>query len=295
MKRLLVFPLLTIVLSSAMAWPVTPVAAASSVDAGWWTSSPLPPPDVPGGGLEVQGGPDVNNPVAFAAVSFALDPGETAQSVRLAVTGNAASTPNAQLMVCPLTTTFAPASGAAMSQAPEYDCAAKATASPSGDGKTYTFDVSRITATSALAVAILPTQPTDRVVFDAPSTGALTSAKAPAATTTESSPTVDAGTSSSPAYSSAPSSGSSFDVPSTPDVVAPASGTLGNSETSRGTNGAATTGAAGVASGPTSTSSKSHSRALVPLALGLALVASALWFTAGVGAGGGAELAEEPR
>jgi hypothetical protein len=29
--------------------------------------------------------------------------------------------------------------------------------------------------------------------------------------------------------------------------------------------------------------------------LGLALVASVLWFTAGVGAGGGAELAEEPR
>jgi hypothetical protein len=285
MKRLLLFPLLIITL----AWPITPAGAASSVSAGWWTSSPLAPPDVPSGGLDVQGGPDAGNPVAFSAVSFALDPGETAESVTLSVTANSATTPGAQLMACPVTTTFAPANGAAMSQAPKYDCGTKATASPSSDGKTYKFDVSGIRATGALAIAILPTQPTDRVVFDAPTTSALASAS----TTPESSPTLDSGTSSSPSFSSVPGSGSSFDAPSTPapDIAGPASGSLGATDTPRASDGGAT----GVAAGsPISTSSKSHTRVLVPLALGLALAAAVLWFSAGIDSGAGAELAEEP-
>ena len=291
MKRLLLFPLLIITL----AWPITPAGAASSVSAGWWTSSPLAPPDVPSGGLDVQGGPDAGSPVAFSAVSFALDPGETAESVTLSVTANSGTTPSAQLMACPITTPFAPASGAPMSQAPKYDCGTKATASPSSDGKSYKFDVSSIPATGALAIAILPTQPTDRVVFDAPTTKALASASAPASasTTPESSPTLNSGTSSSPSFSSVPSSGSSFDVPSTPapDVAGPASGSLGATDTPRASDG----GAAGVAAGaPISTSSKSHTRVLVPLALGLALAAAVLWFSAGIGSGAGAELAEEP-
>jgi hypothetical protein len=253
----------------------------------------VPPPDVPNGGLAVQGGPDANSPVAFSAVSFALEPGETAQSVSLAVTANSATTPGAQLMACPLTTPFSPASGGAMSDAPKYDCGSKATAAPSDDGKTYKFDVSGIAATGALAVAILPVQPTDRVVFDRPTTSSLTSVMSPASTTTQSSPSLDTSGSSSAAYASVPSSGSSFDVPSTPDpaVNAPASGSLGGSDTPRAT----TTGAADVAaSSPISSGSKSHTRVLVPVALGLALLAAVLWFAAGAGSGAGAELAEEP-
>ena len=288
MKRLLAFPLFAL----ALVWTAAHAGAASSVAAGWWTSSPLPAPDVPSGGLSVQGGPDASNPVAFSALSFALGAGEKATSVRLAVTANSGTTPNAQLMACALTTPLTPASGGAMNQAPKYDCGSKATASPSSDGKTYSFDVSGIPATGALAIAILPTQATDRVVFDAPTTSSLTSTTAPVSTSADSSSLGDSSATSS-SLSSGPTSSPSFDVPSTPAPVVPgpASGSLG-SETPRASAPAASQTAVGVGT-TTGTASKGHTRVLVPLALGLAIVAAALWLLAGAGGDQFAELAEE--
>lgn len=289
MKRFLVLPLLTI----ALAWPASPATAASSVEAGWWTSAPVASPDVPSGGLAVQGGPDAGSPVSFSAVSFALDPGETAQSVTLGVTGNSATTPGAQLMVCPLTGPFSPASGGAMADAPKYRCDTKATASPSSDGKSYTFDVSGITATGALAVAILPTQPTDRAVFDAPTTSSLKSTPgAPASTTSDPSPSFDTGA--APSYSGSPSASGSFGAPSTPlpDVPGPANGSLGGSETPRATStGSGATAAASTSPAPP----ESRTRVLVPLALGLAILAAALWLAAGADREAIPDLAEEAR
>src|SRR2546421_7242889 len=73
MKRPFVFPLLTavILVMELAAWPAPGAGAADAVQAGWWTSSPVPAPDAPSGGLEIQGGPDAHTPVAFRAVSFA--------------------------------------------------------------------------------------------------------------------------------------------------------------------------------------------------------------------------------
>src|SRR5437016_1326796 len=149
-----------------------------------------------------------------------------------------------------------------MSDAPKYSCDTKATASPSGDGTSYTFDVSAFAAHGTLGVAILPTQPTDRVVFDPPTTSSLTSTQAPA-TSTESTP-IPAG-SSAPAYSTPAATGSSsFTAPDTPlpEVPGPASATL-PAESPRASTAGATGTAASV---PASTSgSNSHGRVLAPI------------------------------
>ena len=54
MKRPFVFPLLTavILVMELAAWPAPGAGAADAVQAGWWTSSPVPAPDAPSGGLE---------------------------------------------------------------------------------------------------------------------------------------------------------------------------------------------------------------------------------------------------
>ena len=54
-----------------------------------------------------------------------------------------------------------------MADAPRYDCNRKADGKPSANGG-YTFAVSSLAGTGTLAVAILPVNSTDRVVFNRP-------------------------------------------------------------------------------------------------------------------------------
>lgn len=145
-------------------------SAQASVGSGWWTTAPVAvAPDAPSDGLVVQGGPDESQPFAFAAVSYTGASDATPSALKLTVASGSATTPGASLAVCPLTTAgFTPAHGGGEGDAPKYDCASKVTASASSDGATYTFDVASLAKEDGLAVAVVPTAATDRMVFQRP-------------------------------------------------------------------------------------------------------------------------------
>jgi len=93
--------------------------------------------------------------------------------LKLVPAPNTASLPGSKLIACPLTNaSFAPAAGGSMSDAPAYSCGSAVVATVDSSGA-YVFDVAGLQRGDALAVAILPTAPTDRVVFAKPGDGAL--------------------------------------------------------------------------------------------------------------------------
>lgn len=171
---------------------------------GWWTSanpgsvqgvaapaSPPAPPDVPSNGLLIEGGPTSakgaadTGATAYAALIYELPAGANVSPLTLSVAPSTATTPSAALELCPLTTQqFQPEAGGPISDAPSYDCTKNVTAAAASSS--YQFDVSSLVSNDALAVAILPTSPTDRVVLSQPGDPSLT--VQPAATGTIPSP-----------------------------------------------------------------------------------------------------------
>jgi hypothetical protein len=151
-----------------------PAQAAASAEAGWWTTAPVAvAPDAPDDGLVVQGGPDPGQPFSYAAVSYELGVGEVPTSLTLIIAPGAVSTADAVLTLCLLTETFGPEQGGPMTNAPSFDCAAQATASPTADGTSYVFDVSGLYGSGRLALAVLPAAATDRVVLAQPTPDGL--------------------------------------------------------------------------------------------------------------------------
>lgn len=234
----------------------------------------------------MQGGPDGGQPVAYAAVRYTLAEGETPTSLTLTVATASASTPGVALAVCQLTATFTPEQGGSMAKAPNFDCGAKQTGSPASGGANYTFDVARFASDGALAVAILPTAPTDRVVLAKPGVESLQSSASAGgslgASTSDysSEPTADAPQGNAAADTAAASLDRGFDLPAAP-VPEPA------------TQVAATPGASqdptrpapepsGVAAEPAAITA-GHGRSKLPTIAfgGLALTAAALWMSAG--------------
>ncbi len=168
-----------------------PVGASAPDQQGWWTtlnqgSAPevgLPvsaptPPDVPAQGLLVEGpsnseGPS-SNPVAYAGLVYYLPAGASASTLTLTVATNSATTPMATLELCPLVNpVLNPEQEGPSADAPPFDCTHNVTAAPNAAGSTYQFEVSQLVTAGSLAVAILPTQPSDRVVFDQPDANSL--------------------------------------------------------------------------------------------------------------------------
>jgi hypothetical protein len=150
---------------------------------GWWTvanpgpapgglptlSSPVAP-DVPAKGLLVQGG--TNTPNAYAALIYQLPPAATAGDLTLNTAANTITTSGSTVQICPLINPVIHAEqGGPMADAPQYDCAKKTTA-PS-KGTSYQFNVSSLVSNGTLAVAILPTKVTDRVVLARPDANSL--------------------------------------------------------------------------------------------------------------------------
>jgi hypothetical protein len=179
-----VLPVALVVAASLLVAPAG--WAASSVRAGWWTTTPAAlAPDASAEQLVVQGGVDPAAPVSYAAIAFELDSGEIPTRVRLDVVPNSASTPSTVLTACPLTTAaFATARGGPAADAPAYDCATSVTAEPqAGDLTTYAFDVTSLASSGTLAFAVLATNVADRVVLAVPDGSALESTTDPAATT----------------------------------------------------------------------------------------------------------------
>lgn len=164
-----------VAVATALPWSAPAAGAAELAHAGWWTTSPVPvAPDAGDGELVVQGSSRPDEPFAFAAVEFRVAPDESSPALVLAVAEGSASTPSAALKACRVVGTFEPTSGGAMADAPAHDCEDSATASLDPDG-TYTFFVGSFIQDDRLAVAVLPTAPSDRVVFEAPDATSLES------------------------------------------------------------------------------------------------------------------------
>jgi hypothetical protein len=152
--------------------------AAASVQAGWWTSAPVAlSPDASADQLVVQGSADPDAPVSFAAIAYELEEGEVPSAVRLEVAPGSASTPNSVLTACPLTTAgFEAARGGPSADAPAYDCATSVQAEPQpGDIVAYQFDVSTFAPSGTLALAVVASGVSDRVVLAVPTTSSLES------------------------------------------------------------------------------------------------------------------------
>lgn len=148
-----------------------PASAVESADSGWWTSAPpLVAADVPEDGLLIQGG--VDEPVAYAAVSFHLQSDEQPAALTLEVVPDTFATPETSLALCPLTKPFtaarADAHGEPIDDAPGYDCTNHIPATPSDDGTRFTFDLGDLPAGETVALAVTPSTPVDRVVLRRP-------------------------------------------------------------------------------------------------------------------------------
>ena len=168
------------VVVAAIGLAPVPARADAPRDHGWWTltnpgglpTTPPAPPDVPAGGLLIQAGP--GGPSAFAALLYELGPGTSAGKLTLAVAPNSGTTPMAKLQLCPLLQPINhPEAGGPMSDAPPYNCGKSVGAGPSTDGKSYEFDAGGLVSDNLVAVAILPADPVERVVFSAPDANSL--------------------------------------------------------------------------------------------------------------------------
>ena len=262
--------------------PSQPGSAGAAIQSGWWMAPVAVAPDAPPDGIVVQGGaPEV---LAYGAVGFSLTGDEVPESLLLRVAPDSASTPGATLALCLLTEPFTPVQGGPMTDAPAYDCDRAVDAEPSDDGTTYTFEVATLVEDAALAVAILPTAATDRVVLSAPGPYSLTmagTAVTPPASD-PSSPVLDApGATSDLPVSAVPVGGTPTfpsDATPTPDVTTPPAGSPP------------------LVAAPTTPDDGSGGHGWLPplLFVCLAAVAVGLWSAAGAAEELGAELPTAP-
>ena len=178
---------LIVVTAFAVVGGDTAATAASPSRQGWWkVGLPLADLgvgglgnlrdpqglDVPDGGLLVQGGPTVDQPAAYAAVAFELGTASVSGPLRLVPVADAVSVPGSRLIACPLDDpSFVPEDAGVIATGPRYTCSSAVPATV--DGSTYVFDVAGLRQGDTLAVAILPSGPTDRVVFARPNDDTL--------------------------------------------------------------------------------------------------------------------------
>jgi hypothetical protein len=194
--------LLVLLLVGAFASTGGSAQAEAPVAQGWWTTTnvkdqlpvdppALPvqvPPDVPPDGLLVQGGLTEDAPSAYAALVYDLDEGLAPGKLTLKLAPASASSPASTLRLCKLAdSSLSPEQGGAMDHAPKYDCGGAATATANSDNTSYTFDAGKLADGGVLAVAILPSMATDRVVLDRPGSSSLTTTTATTTTTSGSS------------------------------------------------------------------------------------------------------------
>lgn len=156
---------------AVLALGAAPVAAEEPFAQGWWTVEPTAAADVPADGLLVQFG--ASAPTAYAALSYLLLPGQTADKLILKVAPNTASSPGATIAICPLkSSSFDAEQAGPISDAPAYDCTKKVVAAL--EDSTFTASVGSLSSTGGLAVALLPGDATTRVVLSKPDASSLT-------------------------------------------------------------------------------------------------------------------------
>ena len=165
----------------------TGLGAGAPTRQGWWTSLSVLRPNIPGAGLPVTYPPDVpedglyiaggsSSPEAYAALMYQLPPGLSFTTLTLHVAPSSFTSAASALLVCPLqpaSASFAPAQGGDTKNAPRYDCTHSAKGMSNATANTFSFDVRELINGSQLAVAIVPSLPSDRVVFSRPVDGSL--------------------------------------------------------------------------------------------------------------------------
>ncbi|HVU74712.1 MAG TPA: hypothetical protein VHE83_17245, partial [Mycobacteriales bacterium] len=171
--------------------------ADSPTVVGWWTSlnvgNPLPvgppaislasEPDVPPGGLLVQGGASASQPIAFGAISYFVPDGASVTRLDLTL-AVPLSIPTTAVHACALQiATFPADAGGPTSQAPPYDCSRSVEGALSADSTRFSFAVGPLVKDGVLSVAILPDGISDRVVFAKPGDASVVTTHGGAAAT----------------------------------------------------------------------------------------------------------------
>ena len=173
----------------------TPAAAEGAMRQGWWSqagggNAATAPPDVPPDGLFVQGGSQ--GPVALAALLYEIPDGQAPTTLTLALAPAAspstapgtppavapAPAPPPALQACTIKSgEFNSEQNGPWQDAPAADCAHGAAGTFDSSARTISFAVGPLASsgstTGRLAVAIVPTTPTDRVAFTHPGPDSL--------------------------------------------------------------------------------------------------------------------------
>jgi hypothetical protein len=182
-------------------------SAISPETHGWWwqgnggalLGSPVPTAaaDVPPGGMLIEGGPGstpgpkdscdslMTSPgsacSAYGAITYVLPSGTTAATLSLTIASQSTSTPNTTLELCPLhDAQFKAEQGGPLSDGPRLGCVVNVTSGTSQTQPTFQFPVASLISGNHLAVAVLPTSPTDRVVLAPPGSTSLEVLPSPA-------------------------------------------------------------------------------------------------------------------
>jgi hypothetical protein len=163
------------------------LGAGAPTRQGWWTSLnflrpnvpgvafPVTyPPDVPEDGLYIGGGS--SSPEAYAALTYQLPQGLSLTTLTLHVAPSSFTSTASALLVCPLqpeSLNFTPVQGGDTKNAPHYDCSHSAKGTANATANTFSFDVRSLINGNQLAIAIVPSLPSDRAVFSHPGDGSL--------------------------------------------------------------------------------------------------------------------------
>lgn len=278
-------------LAAALCVAAIPFVLTASADAdaassfGWWYQlndsslpvAPPPPPGAPSGGIYVQG--TLAGPSAYGAVRFS-SPGTTAGVAKLVVESSNGAV---EVAMCPTTSPWQAADGGPWQAKPAFDCStAKTLGVLAADGKTLTFQLTDALAKSGeYDLAIVP-DPTAQTVFSLSLSAPGPDFFTPTSTTPTTLPPVEVieppvdsgGTGGFDTGGSFSAGGSTTDVGSflEPTPTAPPA-TIGDGAGGSGSGG----GAGRLPTQPVAHTDSSAER--IAAAIGLGLLAAALWFT----------------
>lgn len=174
----------------ATALLTVPASAVAPSETGWWwrAQSGLlvempPPPQVPDGGLYVEGAPD--GPNAVAALRFTLPPGTAPAALTLHVADERGGE-DAELRLCPAAGSWLSADAGRWQNRPVAECPGLPwSGTRAADGSSWTFDLRALPPRDGrIDVVLLPGTVEGRpaqaggsvfaLAFDAPGTGSLT-------------------------------------------------------------------------------------------------------------------------
>jgi hypothetical protein len=107
-------------------------------------------------------------------VVYELPENATAGTLTFPIAPTTATTPAATLQLCPLAhPAIQLEQGGPMGDAPSFDCTTSVQTGPNAAATAYQFNAAGLVRDGNLAVAILPTTPTDRVVLSPPDSNSL--------------------------------------------------------------------------------------------------------------------------